>query len=185
MILDSLEANTGGLLMKYRWLVVTFSLGVFLPVAAHAQDIYGQFSASQMTSLAGTNDLYGATTGVLLDGPTLFHHMVISADIQGRFVGKSGEKLDGITAGPRFTFSEAHGISPYGEFLVGFARYNNPAEGNPTTDSTIQINAGVAKRISSHWDLSLDYSYAQYYALGGEYNPKTYSFGTVFHFKKR
>jgi opacity protein-like surface antigen len=44
---------------------------------------------------------------------------------------------------------------------------------------------GVAKQVSSRWDISVDYSYSQYYALGGEYNPKTFSVGAVFHFVKR
>jgi len=55
----------------------------------------------------------------------------------------------------------------------------------PTTDSQIQINGGLAKRVSPRWDISVDYSYSQYYALGGQYNPKTFSVGAIYHFVKR
>jgi hypothetical protein len=155
------------------------------PVAARAQALYGQFSVSQWSNLTGTNYLYGVTAGVLFDGPHLSRYVRLSGDIQGRFVGTSVEKFDGAGIGPRLSVPLPHGIAPYGEFLVGFARYSNPNEGGATTDASIQINAGVAKRISAHWDVTADYSYAQYYALSGEYNPKTYSVGTVFHFVKR
>jgi len=155
------------------------------PHVAGAQALYGQFNVVQLTNLAGTNELYGATAGFLVDGPVLLRHVRLSVDIQGRFVGTSAEKFDGVGVGPRFSLPLRHGISPYAEFLVGFARYNNPNEGGATTDSTIQIEGGVAKRISAHWDVTADYSYQQYYALNGEYNPKTYSVGAIYHFVKR
>jgi opacity protein-like surface antigen len=132
--------------------------------------------------------LYGFTGGLIVDGPT-WHHMTISADIQTRTVRKSGESLTGAGAGPRFSFPLKHGFTPYGEFLVGFARYNNSIYTyepmGSTTDGQIQVNGGVAKKVSPRWDISADYSYSQYYALGGEYNPKSFSVGAIFHFVKR
>ena len=175
--------------MKYGWVLLLLLVAGFAPKQAEAQaEAYGQFSVTDLTNLASTDLLYGVTTGLVIDGPT-WHRMLISADIQGRFVRMSGESLNGAAAGPRFSFPlKKHGLTPYGEFLVGFARYNTTTHQyqlGATTDSQIQINGGVAKRVSSRWDISADYSYSQYYALGGEYNPKTFSVGAVFHFVKR
>lgn len=175
--------------MKYGWVLLLLVVAGIAPRKAEGQaEVYGQFSVTDLTNLTSTDLLYGATTGLVIDGPN-WHHMVISADIQGRFVRKSGEELNSAAAGPRFSFLlKKHGLTPYGEFLVGFARYNTtiyPAQNGATTDSQIQVNVGVAKQVSPRWDISADYSYSQYYALGGEYNPKTFSVGAVFHFVKR
>jgi hypothetical protein len=182
--------------MKFGRLVV-FLLVVIVPLggawhSAKAQvALYGEFSVSDLHNLVSTDYLYGGTAGVLYDGPTIFKHVLVSADVQGRFLRKSqsapltAELYNGVTLGPRFSVPLKHGISPFGEFLVGFARYNSGAVGGATTDSTIEINAGVAKRLTPRLDLVADYSYAQYYGLGGQYNPKTYSIGGVFHFTKR
>jgi hypothetical protein len=177
----------GFLLMKRGWVVLLLLVGFAAPAVSHAQvEAYGEFSVSDLHNLVSTDFLYGATTGVLIDGPHIFHALQVSADIQGRFVRKSGESLNGITVGPRFSLPlKRGGLTPYAEFMLGFARYNNPNNGGATTDSTIQVNAGVAKRVSPRWDAVADYSYSQYYALGGQYNPKTYSIGAVYHFVKR
>jgi hypothetical protein len=173
--------------MKLGWVVLLVLAGVIAPQAARAQAaVYGEFSVSDLHNLVSTDLLYGATTGVLIDGPTMFHRVVLAGDIQGRFVHKSGESLDGLTIGPRFELPlKKLKLTPYGEFMVGFARYNNPNNGGPTTDSTIQLNMGVSKQVSPRWDAVADYSYSQYYALGGQYNPKTYSIGGIFYFEKR
>ena len=175
--------------MKYGWVVLLLLVGVVAPKSAKAQaELYGEFSIGQLSNPVQTFYLYGATTGIVVDGPTVFHRMVISADIQGRFVHRTGEQMNGVTAGPRFSFPfKKHGITPYGELMVGFARFNNNADPsqNATTDGTLQINGGVEKQVSPRWDVVADYSYSQYYAFGGEYNPKTYSLGAVFHFEKR
>lgn len=156
-----------------------------IPRASRAQAAaYGEFSVSDLHNLTSTDILYGATVGVLIDGPST-KHFILSGDVQGRFVHKSGEGLDGLTIGPRISIPMKHGLVPYGEFMVGFARYNNPNNGGATTDSTIQANIGVGKKISPHFDLVADYSYSQYYALGGQYNPKTFSIGAIYHFSKR
>ena len=146
--------------------------------------VYGEFSISDLHNLSTTDLLYGATTGVLIEGRT-FHHVLLSGDLQGRFVRKSGESLNGITVGPRVSVHAKYGLVPYGEFMIGFARYNNPTNFGATTDSTFQANAGVSKQITPRFDAVAEYSYSQYYALGGQYNPKTFSIGTIFHFKRR
>lgn len=180
--------------MKFSWAVLLVLVGLAVPRASQAQvSVYGEFSASDFHNLVSRDFLYGATGGLLYDGPTIFHHVVVSADIQGRFVNGAGDTWNGITVGPRFTVPFKHfgRIAPYGEFLVGFARFNgNQASyiengSGVTTDSTIQVNAGVSKPISPRFDVVADYSYAQYYAYGGQYNPKTFSLGTIFHFTKR
>jgi hypothetical protein len=175
--------------MKYVWVLLLLAAGVVAPRAAQGQaELYGQFSVSDLANPSYTDYLYGATTGILVDGPTLFHHVLLSADIQGRFVRKTNESLNGVTVGPRFSLPlKKHGLTPYGEFMVGFARFNSTYNfiSGKTTDAELQVNAGVAKRVSPRWDVSLDYSYAQYYADGGEYNPKTFSAGAIFHFVKR
>jgi len=175
--------------MKYGWVLLLLLAAGLAPKKAEAQvEVYGQFSVSDLTNLNGTNLLYGGTTGLIVDGPT-WHRMVIAADIQGRFVRKSGESMNGAAAGPRFSFPlKKHGVTLYGEFLVGFARYNStniPNQIGPTTDSQIQVNPGIAKRVSPRWDIEAQYSYSQYYAFGGSYNPKTFSLGAVFHLVKR
>lgn len=171
---------------------ILFALSVMLIAsrAAYGQtDLYGHFSESMMTNPASTQYLPGTTVGVILEGPTVLRHVLLSADIQGRFVESSSLKLDGAVVGPRLSFSMKHGLTPYGEFMVGFARlYSSTPNTNfngSTTDSEIQLNAGLAKRISPHWDGTVDYSYTQYYALGGMYNPKTFSIGLIFHLQKR
>jgi len=160
---------------------------------AYAQAaLYGEFSVSDLHNLVATDYLYGGTAGLLYDGPTVFKHILVSADVQGRFLrksaaqsGNSAELYNGISFGPRFSVPLKHGIATYGEFLLGFARYDSGAVHGSTTDSTIQVNGGVTKVLSPHFDAVADYSYAQYYALGGQYNPKTYSVGGIFHFNKR
>jgi len=165
--------------------IVLLLITLAMPRASHAQAaVYGEFSVTDLHNAFTTDLLYGATTGVLIDGPT-FHHVVLSGDIQGRFVRKSGESLNGVTVGPRLTVMMKHGLAPYAEFMIGFARYNDPTNQGVTTDSTFQVNTGLGRRISPRFDLVADYSYSQYYALDGEFNPKTFSIGTIFHFNKR
>jgi hypothetical protein len=172
--------------MKRGWLgLLLLVVGLRAPLAAHAQvSAYGEFSGTYLHNLVTDYTLYGATTGVLIQGPSM-KRFVLSADIQGRFVGSNGRRMDGVTVGPRFSI-DLHRlkISPYAEFMIGFARYNNGA-GLATTDGTFQVNGGAAKRVSPRWDVVLDYSYSQFYEGGGEFNPKTVSLGAVYHFVKR
>ncbi len=162
------------------------------PKAAAQAEVYGNFSVTDLTETTATGNttdiLYGATTGLILDGPK-WHHVVVSADIQGRYVRKSGESLNGMGAGPRFSYPlKKFGLTPYAEFLVGFARYNSTNVANqigPTTDSQIQVNGGVAKKLTPRWDVAADFSYSQYYAFGGAYNPKSFGVGAIYHFVRR
>jgi hypothetical protein len=171
--------------MKHGWAVLLLLVGVIAPGAAHAQaSIYGEFSASELKNPSTTNILYGATTGLLYDGAKIHNRVIVAADIQGRFLHKSGENLNGITIGPRFEIPLAHGFAPYGEFMIGFARYNDP-NNSASSDATMQLNSGLAKQMSPHVDLVGEYSYAQYYGLGGAYNPKTFSVGIIYHLVKR
>lgn len=173
-----------------RLVRLTLALGLMsalIPMAARAQaSIYGEFSASDLHNLSDTQIYYGGTAGLLVGGFSAFSRLHIQPDIQGRFVNHSGgERLDGLTLGPRFSVDLKHGLSPYGEFMLGFARYNSGQASGSTTDATIQLNAGLAKRVSPRFDVVADYSYSQYYALGGEYNPKTFSVGGIFHLTRR
>jgi hypothetical protein len=171
--------------MRHGWVVLLLLAGVMAPREARAQaSVYGEFSVSDLTSPSGTNYLPGTTVGFLYDGAKIFGKGVVSADIQGRFVRIKGESLNGITIGPRFTVPVRHGFSPYGEFTVGFARYDSNTTG-ASTDSTLQINAGLAKQFAPHLDGVVEYSYAQYYGLGGAYNPKAFSIGAIYHISKR
>jgi hypothetical protein len=175
--------------MKRSWMVLLLLVGVAVPAASHAQvSAYGEVSAAKYFALSpATQDyLYGATTGVLIDGPHLGHRVLLTADIQGRFVGGgNGKRSDSVSVGPRFWFPLHHGrISPFAEFLVGFSRFNNGL-GTSSTDSMIQINGGVAKQLTPRLDAVADYSYAQFYYGGGAYNPKTFSLGVIYHFTKR
>jgi hypothetical protein len=173
--------------MKCGWIVLLLLVGFGAPAVSYSQvSAYGEFSASRFFGPPQQQEfLYGATTGVLIDGPRLVHKVLVSADIQGRFVGKDGQRSDGITVGPRFSFQmHKWQLAPFAEFLVGFARYNN-GNGTGSTDGTIQVNGGVAKQVSPRWDAVADYSYSQLYYNGGEFNPKTFSLGAVYHFVKR
>jgi hypothetical protein len=170
---------------KYVWVLALLLTGVVSFRTAQAQaSVYGEFSASEFHNLVSNNMLYGATTGILYDGAKIHGHVIVAADIQGRFVRLNGQSLNGITIGPRFEVPLRHGWAPYGEFTVGFARYNSPITVS-STDSTIQLNSGLAKQLSSHLDAVVDYSYAQYYGQGGQFNPKTFSIGGIYHFNKR
>jgi hypothetical protein len=55
-----------------------------------------------------------------------------------------------------------------------------------STDSLVEINCGLDHRITSRFDWRVfDFGYEQYYGLGGEFNPKTFSTGVVMHLSKR
>jgi opacity protein-like surface antigen len=175
--------------MKSKWWTLALLVGAFSSKASHAQAaIYGEFSETELANLQNKNYLPGGTVGYLFDATTR-RHLVISADIRGRFVYVSEQKLDTVAIGPRLAFPVSHGFALYGEFLVGFARYySNGSNGDPvgsTTDATLQCNGGLSKKISPRWDATAEYSYSQFYAYGGEYNPKTLSMGAIFHFSKR
>lgn len=157
------------------------------PAALRAQaGVYGEFSVGKFQNLVNDNLLYGVTTGLVVDGPKMGGHFQLAGDLQGRFLHKSNFDFDGLTIGPRAYLSLHHGWRPYAEFMVGFARINSAQDySSASTDSTIQVNGGLSKRLNAHWDGVAEYSYSQFYAFGGEYNPKTFSVGAVYYFTKR
>jgi len=166
-------------------LMVILVIGLVAPKKAHSQvSFYGDFSASKLTYLSNTTILYGPTVGAFVD----FHQLgpvKLSADFRGSFLGASGTRLDGVFVGPRFATSvKLLKLKPYAEFMVGFARYNNGLNqvASSSTDAEIQVNAGVDRPVTKRFDWRVfEYSYSQYYGLSGEYNPKTFSTGVVFH----
>jgi len=145
---------------------------------AHAQaSAYVDLTAAKFTGSAGSNYLYGPTFGV--SGPVAgSERIVLSFDARGQVLGTS-QKYDSIAVGPRVRV-RIKGLDPYGEFLVGFARYNDGA-GNATTDAEINFNAGIERAIKGpiSWRI-FEYGYKQYYALGGQFNPKSFSTGIVY-----
>lgn len=155
------------------------------PTLARAQaSVYAEFSTSDLKGGVQTNYLYGGTTGLLVDGPKLFHKVLLQANLQGRFVQKYGESLYGGTVGPRFVMPfQGKGFRPYAEFLVGFARFDNGVPNNRlvTTDNTFQVGVGATRHIRGRFDGVVDFSYAQYGAENGQYNPHTFGAGILFH----
>lgn len=176
-------------LIALRSLFLVLLAGVAIPDRAHAQfSTYLELTASELHNGPSGDYLYGGTAGALLDGPTLFNKAVVSADLQVRDVLNGGERLVGVAIGPRFSVPlKTLKLTPYAEFMVGFARYrasNAPGAEN-TTDEQWQTNAGVSRGLSVHLDIVADFSYSQYGANFGQYHPKSYSAGVIYHFAKR
>jgi len=172
--------------MKHVVLGLAICASTSLTAKAKAQTaVYGEFSASQLSGGPEGDFLYGGTVGFVAQVASFGPHLRLLGNVQGRFVDKSGEKLNGLTVGPRLAFplSHSHGITPYAEFLVGFARYNDSTHNGPT-DSTFQTNAGVTKQISKRWDVVAEYSWAHYGAFQNEYDPQTFSAGAIFYFSR-
>ena len=159
--------------------------GAVAPTKALSQvSFYGDFSASKLTFQSNTNILYGPTIGAFV-GIANLKAIKFSGDVRGTFVGSDGVRLDGLVVGPRLeTDVKFLKLKPYAEFMVGFARYNNGLNqvASSSTDAEIQINGGVDRPVARLFDWRVfEYSYAQYYGLSGQYNPKTFSTGVVFH----
>lgn len=170
--------------------ILLLMLGFAAPRASSAQiSIYAEGTASDLNNgTTGTNFLYGGTAGVLLEGPTVLKHMIISADVKSRYIDKDGYRLISVLAGPRFSFPiNKFKLSPYAEFDLGFARYRDgPAAGSEnTTDNQWQAEGGVSRQLTPRIDVVGDFGYSQYGANNGEYNPKNISAGILFHFVKR
>jgi hypothetical protein len=175
--------------MKYGWVVLLVLVGWMSPRAAKAQaSVYAEFTASDLQGGPKGDYLYGGQAGVLIDGPTIFKHVLLQADIQGRFVTENSESLTGVVVGPRFSVAPRKKyffkLSPYAEFNVGFARYNDGSN-NSSTDGLFSTEGGVTRPVTSHLDAVLDYSYAFYGYNFGYYQPQSYSGGVVYHFAKR
>ena len=81
---------------------------------------------SDMQQGPGGDYLYGGTLGLLYEGPHVFKGVYLSADVQARYVTRNGERLVGAAVGPRISLAiRKLRLDPYGEFLVGFARYRD------------------------------------------------------------
>jgi hypothetical protein len=173
--------------MKRGWMVLLLLVGFGAPVAVRAQaSVYGEFSTTRFFGTNEQSTFFGGTVGVLFDGPTMFHKILVSSDVQGRFVGSNGENLDSGAIGPRFSFPlHKLKLTPYGEFMVGFARYGGGPAGAASSDYLIEGNGGVSKQLSPRWDGVFEYSYSEFGYNVGEFNPKTLSLGAVYHFVKR
>lgn len=149
--------------------------------------VYVDLSASKLTGgtpqyTVATDVLYGPTVGItksFVGG----HHMSLGGDIRGTFVGGAGKRLDGLVVGPRFALAVKK-FSPYIEGMVGFARYNDGlnTKTSSTTDAQIQVNSGIDYKLSKSFDWrAFEYGYSQFYGNSGNYNPKTFSTGVVYH----
>jgi len=174
--------------MKFRWLLVfALALAVVRPASSQVA-AYVDFSASDLTggiATVTTNILYGPTIGLTAQLGSKAH-LKLYADIRAGLYG-SGQKLDEVGLGPKLGL-DFKKFEAYTEFLVGFGRYNNGlnAAASSSTDSQIEMNFGLDRRISERFDWRLiEFGYEQYYGLGGVYNPKTYSTGVVMHIGKR
>jgi hypothetical protein len=177
----------GGNVMKFRWLIV-FALGVAVAKPASSQvSAYADWSVTKLTGGLGTtstNYLTGPTIGLTahLAGSK---HLILSGDIRGGFYGKT-VKLDQVAIGPKLALAFKK-YQAYGELMVGFARYNDGLghAASGSTDAQAEINFGLDRNFAGRWGWRIfDYGYEQYYGLGGEFNPKTFSTGLIFHLSK-
>jgi outer membrane protein with beta-barrel domain len=169
--------------------VVAVAMLAMLPTAVHAQtSVYLDYGATMMNTDQQTipRQLFGPIGGLEVNLRST-HHVDLGADFRGSYLQESGANAASMTAfvlGPRLA-THYKRVKPYGEFMMGFARYNNnnPAIPNATTDSEVELNAGVDYAIKKHFDWRVfEYSWAKYLADSGEFNPRTYSTGVVFHF---
>ena len=167
--------------MKRSGMFLFLLVALALPLVSRAQvAVYGEFTGAQLQGGPQGDNLFGVTTGVLFEGATT-HHLKLSADIEGRFLSHSGERLDSVTVGPRIGFGHLLGFSPYVGFNVGFGRYNNGA-GFSTTDNLYGAQGGLTHHLSNRFDVVLDYQYNFYGYNTGFYQPQTYSAGLIYHF---
>jgi len=185
--------------MKNKWAGLIFALAITAPPIVHAQiSMYGAATANYMNNGPYANFLYGGTAGVIFGGPALFkQRVVLSADVQGNFVFNNtepgppasflspGELYDAVTVGPRLSLAPRFlNLSPYVQMNVGFARYHDPVS-HSSTDSVLGGQVGVTRRLASHFDALLDYSYSTFGYNFGYYHPQTFSVGLVYRLAGR
>jgi hypothetical protein len=171
--------------------VVLLSAGAgLLPTCRAQMAVYAELSGSRLRNLQTTSYLVGPTIGF---DDTLFfkRHFGLGFDVRGSFYG-DGERLQQISAGPTIN-RRFHRVIPYAELLAGVARYNdgdlNPVPyglGGPyqsASSGEAQFVAGVDYVLGGRVDLRVfEYTYEQFYGLGGQYNPKTFSTGLHLRF---
>jgi len=172
-----------------RAALALFAFAVMCAVPARAQvGVYVNYTATQISdrTINTTRTLYGPTAGLTYDafdmGPISF-----AADFRGSYgiqSGANGASLATIQFGPRLGFKVKR-LRPYGEFLIGFARYNDGYNktNSKTTDAQYTLGAGVDWGLTKHvsWRV-IDYDWSKNMANSGELNPRAYSTGIVFRF---
>jgi hypothetical protein len=175
------------LAMKFGLLVLLVLAAVMVPAAARAQAaIYAEFNATQISGAPEGDFLYGGQAGLLVDGPKIYGRVLVQADLQGRFITHSGETLDAGLIGARFSSSPRwlYKVTPFAEFNVGFARFNNGSNFS-TTDNLFGVQGGASFPMTAHLDAIADYSWMRYGYNEGLYQPQGFSAGVVYHFVKR
>lgn len=159
---------------------------VYCPGAIAQLGVYATIGATKMKSPDGTTFIYGPTIGVSKQFADR-NGLRIGADLRGSFEGGGGLRLTQISIGPKISFTR-RALTPYIEALAGFGRLSatsGKSQGT-STDSEIQLNSGIDYQLNDHIDLrAIEYSYEQYYGLGGAYNPKRFSTGIVYNFNTR
>jgi hypothetical protein len=142
--------------------------------------VYTDMSATKLVLPAGTNILYGPTIGLYAALGNRYH-VTLSGDVRAGFYGDS-QHFDSVAVGPRVSTSVKR-FAPYGEFMLGFARYNDGL-GTPSsayTNSEIQLNAGVDRRMTKRFDWRVfDFGYTRFQTVSAQFHPTTYSTGIVF-----
>ena len=186
------EEKSRGVSSMHRsllWLLVLV-LGVAAPLAAHAQStsVYLAFDATRINTDGQTNSrtLFGPVGGLVFNLHS-GHKYDLGVDMRGFFtqeIGDGSAIFGGVLAGPKVT-THIKRTKPYGEFLIGFGRYKNGSSTFPinTTDMDVALNAGLDFELKKHFDWRVvEYSWQKYLGLSGEFNPRGYSTGIVFHY---
>jgi hypothetical protein len=159
-------------------------------LAASAQvNVYVSYGASRLNGVSGMTFLYGPTGGMNARLANL-KRVRLSIDVRatslddiGGFTG-SGQRLEGAGAGPMVS-AKIFGFTPYAVMDVGYARYST-GTGNGTTDSQLDYNGGVERKLRGNisWRI-FEYGYKQYFMLGGQIRPQSFSTGVVYSFGHR
>jgi opacity protein-like surface antigen len=186
---------------KLDWRIVLVAAAVALisvPVSQAQTSVYAEGTANFLDNGPYTDFLSGGTAGVLIDVAQIWKDRItFSADIQGNFVYSNtrpanlgpayseGETFDAVTVGPRLSLApHFFKLAPYVQANIGFARYHDPLT-HSATDNLIGGQAGVTRRLTSHFDALVDYSYSRFGYDAAYYNPQTFSVGVIYHFAKR
>ena len=117
----------------------------------------------------------------------LSRDMTLAADLRGSFLQRGGNRLDSVVFGPKVS-THLKRFTPYGEFLVGFGRYNDglKTSTSASTDSQFQVNGGMDFKVrnSLSWRV-FDYGYVFYQGQYQQYDPQVFSTGVVYNFGGR
>ncbi len=178
--------------MKAGCLVVlVLALAVGRPACSQLT-AYAEIGATTLSNPSDTTVIAGPTFG-LTDQLGTIHGVRAGFDLRAQLSGAS-ERLDTLSLGPVLAVKHKR-IRVFGEFLVGFSRYNdgqrtpvpnglsNPNSG--TTDSEIQGVGGLDLALTKRLDYRVfEYAYQEFFGVGGQFNPSTFATGVVLHFGK-